>query len=130
MSEISLVASEINTSLIKKTESLSRGASLSPMRSVSRNAQPETTEAALRNGPSKQSRLVYPKFYASPNKTSVHLNKIELMLGDDGKEVEPKLQADSGSSKCTSQIPLFIRESSSCLGNVSVVHRMSLNCLI
>jgi len=130
MSEISLVASEINTSLIKKTESLSRGASLSPMRSVSRNAQPETTEAALKNGPSKQSRLVYPKFYASPkNKTSVHLNKIELMLGDDGKEVEPKLQTDSGSSKCTSQIPLFIRESTSgsCLGNVSVVHRMSLN---
>ncbi len=115
-----MVASEINTSLIKKTESLSRGSSLSPMRSISRNNQLDAEPVS--NG-SKQSRLVYPKFYANSNKTSVHSNKIELILGDNGKEAEHKLSSTPEAE--SRQIPLFISESNVnyYLGNVRIYMR-------
>lgn len=86
MNEISTVANDINTSLTRKSESLSRESSRSPTRAINE---------------CRVSRLVYPRVTSTQNFPT----KVELMHRN-GQVNE----AADASSKKLSQIPLFIKE--------------------
>lgn len=108
MSEISLVASEINNSLVRKTESLSRASSVSPRRSLSRNSYLDEATSTTSSS-AKTSRLVYPKVGVKQalDDSSLHLNKIELLMGKPRSADALRKKQEKNSP----EMPLFINES-------------------